>query len=189
MRTLLLSAALLGFASICSAEPSPSVQYLMNEPVTLFDWGIIRLYDYVDEYATHYLKTKTVQDIYGTVRYDLFRNKIVISFVITRNPDSKHASPDSAQTSSKNICRSIIQEMRREFFADRNDEVRRSSGIYRFFAHVGARGYKEPLGCYEEIEKMTVIQVSVYSHKDPGRLILHAESPLMGNEISFSGKR
>jgi hypothetical protein len=161
----------------------------MKEPVTLFDWGIIRLYNYVEEYAKHYLKTKSVQDIYSTVRYDLLRNEIIIAFVVTRKSDPRGESPNLAKASSKDICRSIIQELRREFFADRNDEVRRSSGIYRFFAHVGVRGDKEPLDCYEEIEKITVITVSVYGEKNPGKLIVHASSPLMDKEIIFSGAR
>jgi len=189
MRFLLPSAVLFGFASICSAEPSSSVQYLMKEPVTLFDWGIIRLHDYVEEYASDYLKRGSVQDIYSTVRYDLLRNEIIISFVVTRSANPNGESPTLVKRSCKNICQSIIREMRREFFADRNDEVRRSSGIYRFFAHLGVRGDKEPLDCYEEIEKITVITVSVYSEQDPGKLILHASSPLMDKEITFSGTR
>jgi hypothetical protein len=75
--------------------------------------------------------------------------------------------------------------MRREFLAGRNKQVRRSSGIYRFFAHVGFRGEREPPDSFEEIENMTVIKVSVYSDKDPGKLILHAETPLMGKEITY----
>ena len=70
MKILLLLLVLLGLVPICNAEPSPAVQYLMNEPVTLFDWGMIRLYDYLVDYTTHYLKTNSVQDIYCTVRYD-----------------------------------------------------------------------------------------------------------------------
>jgi hypothetical protein len=189
MRTLVLIAALIACPSLCNAEPSPAVRYLMNEPVTLFDWGIVRLYEYVDGFANHYLQTRLVQDIYSTVTYDAPGNKILISFVVTRKPDAAKESAGMVQDSSKRICRTIIQEMRREFFVERNWQVRRSSGIYRFFAHVGTRGQKEPLDSFEEIENITVLKVSVYSHKDPGKLILHGETPLMGKRITYGGSR
>jgi hypothetical protein len=189
MRVLLIVVAIFAFSSFCRAEPSPQVQYLMTEPVTLFDLGILRLYEYVEGYTEHYLETKPVQDIYSTVAYDAPRNKILISFVVTRKPDPQNETPSFVQTSSMSICRMIIQEMRREFFVDRDWQMRRSSGIYRFFAHVGFRGEREPLDCYEAIEKMTVIGVSVYSHKDPGKLILYGESPLMEKDITFGTTR
>ena len=47
----------------------------------------------------------------------------------------------------------------------------------------------EPVDSFEEIEKITVINVSVYSEKDPGRLILHSESPLMGKDIVFGERK
>lgn len=189
MRVLVIVVAIFVFSSFCHAESSPQVQYLMTEPVTLFDLGILRLHEYVEGYTTHFLETKPVLDIYSTVAYDTSQNKILISFVVTRKPDPQNESPSFVQTSSKSICRTIIQEMRREFFVDRNWQMRRSSGIYRFFAHVGFRGEREPLDCYEAIEKMTVLGVSVYSHKDPGKLILHGESPLMDKDIVFGTTR
>jgi hypothetical protein len=189
MRVLMILVAFFTFSSFCSAEPSPPLTYLMTEPVTLFDLGILRLHEYVEGYAAHYLQTKPVEDIYSTVTYDATRNKILISFVVTRKPDPKRESPSFVQSNSRSICRTIIQDMRREFFVGRNWQVRRSSGIYRFFAHVGFRGEREPLDCYEAIEKMTLLGVSVYSHKDPGKLILHGESPLMDKDIIFGTTR
>ena len=183
---LLLPLLLLGVVPICLAEPSPSVRYLMNEPVTLFDWGIVRLYEYLDEYTTHYLKTNSVQDIYSTVSYDALRNNIIISTVVTRHVQQGNESPASVQLGSKDICKTITQTLRREFLTDRDRHVRRSSGIYRFFGHIGSKGKDEPIDSFDEIEKITVIDVSVYSEKDPGRLILHSASPLMGKEILFT---
>lgn len=185
MRTSLLSLVLLGLVSICNAETSPSVRYLMNEPVTLFDWGILRLYEYLDAYTTHYLKTNSVQDIYCTVSYDAPKNKIIISMTVTRQGGQDNESPTSVRTDSMNICKTITLALRREFLTDRDRLVRRSSGIYRFFAHIGFKGKDEPMDSFDEIEKITVINVSVYSHQDPGRLILHSESPLLGKEILF----
>jgi len=189
MMISLLFAVLLGLVSISHAEPSPSVRYLMNEPVTLFDWGIVRLYEYLDEYTAHYLKTSSVQDIYSTVSYDSSRNNIVISLVVTRQAEQANESPESVRLSSGDICKTIIQTLRREFLTDSDRHVRRSSGIYRFFGHIGFKGKDEPIGSFEEIEKITVINVSIYSDKDPGRLILHSESPLMGKQIVFGERK
>jgi hypothetical protein len=185
MKISLLLVALLGPVSICNAEPSPSVRYLMNEPVTLFDWGILRLHDYLDEYTFHYLKTNSVQDIYSTVSYDARRNKITISMIVTRQAEHENESPASVRKSSRDICKTVTQTLRREFLTDRDTHARRSSGIYRFFGHIGFKGKDEPIDSFDEIEKVTVINVSVYSDKDPGRLIVHSESPLMGKEILF----
>jgi len=189
MKVCVIVFAIFAFSSFCHAEPSSRIQYLMTEPVTLFDLGILRLHEYVEGYASHHLQTKPVEDIYSTVAYDAPRNKILITFVVTRKPDPQKESPAVAQASAKSICGTIIQDMRREFFVDRNWQLRRSSGIYRFFAHVGFRGKREPVDCYEEIEKITVLGVSVYSHKDPGKLIIHGESPLMGKDIIFGTTR
>ena len=189
MKVWVIVVAIFAFSSFCQAEPSLPIQYLMKEPVTLFDLGILRLHTHVEGYATHCLQTKPVQDIYSTVTYDASRNNILITFVVTRKPSPQNESPAFVQTSSRNICATIIQDMRREFFVGRDWQVRRTSGIYRFFAHVGFRGSREPLDCYEEIENITVLGVSVYSHKDPGKLILHGESPLMGKDIIFGTTR
>jgi len=185
MKTSLLLLLLLSVVPICNAEPSPSVRYLMSEPVTLFDWGIIRLYEYLDEYTTHYLKTNSVQDIYSTVSYDSLRNNIMISTVVTRHSQGNE-SPASVRIGSRDICKTITHTLRREFLTDSDRHVRRSSGIYRFFGHIGFKGKDEPIDCFDEIEKITVIDVSVYSEKDPGRLIVHSASPLMGKDILFS---
>lgn len=189
MKTCLLSIVLLGLVSISHAEPSPSVRYLMNEPVTLFDWGILRLYEYLDEYTTHYLKTNSVQDVYSTVSYDPLQNNIIISLVVTRHTEQANESPASVRSSSSDICKTITQTLRREFLTDRERHVRRSSGLYRFFSHIGFKGKDEPIDSFDEIEKITVISVSVYSDKDPGRLILLSESPLMGKDIVFGERK
>jgi hypothetical protein len=189
MKTTLLLLLLLGLAPICKAEPSPSVRYLMNEPVTLFDWGILRLYEYLDEYTAHYLKTNSVQDIYSTVRYDSPKNRIIISLVVTRQSLQQDETPASVRAASSSICKTITQTLRREFLADRDRHVRRSSGIYRFFGHIGFKGKYEPVDSFDEIEKITVIDVSVYSERDPGKLILRSESPLMGKEIVFGERK
>jgi hypothetical protein len=91
--------------------------------------------------------------------------------------------------SARDICTTITKTLRREFLTDRDRHVRRSSGIYRFFGHIGFKGKDEPIGSFEEIEKITRINVSVYSDKDPGRLLLYSESPLMGKEILFGERK
>lgn len=189
MKILLLLLVLLGLVPICNAEPSSAVHYLMNEPVTLFDWGMLRLYDYLDEYTTHYLQTNSVKDIYCTVRYDALRNRIIISMVVTRQEQQENESPGSVRTGSRDICKTITQTLRREFLTHSDRQLRRSSGIYRFFGHIGFKGKNEPIDCSDEIEKITVIDVSVYSEKDPGRLVLHSASPLLGKEIVFGERK
>jgi hypothetical protein len=189
MKIFLILLLALGSACVSNADPSPSIRYLMNEPVTLFDWGILRLYDYMDEYTKHYLTTHSVRDIYSTVRYDYVHNNILISLVVTRHAPQATETPSSVKKASRDICRSITQTLRREFLTDREAHVRRSSGIYRFFGHIGFKGDQEPINAFEEIERITVISVSVYSEKDPGRLIVLSESPLMGQEIVFGGRK
>ena len=185
MKTPLLLIVLLTVGSVCNAEPSPAVRYLMSEPVTLFDWGFVRLYEYLDVYTAHYLKTNSVQDIYSTVSYDSGRNKIILSMIITRRAEQANEAPASVRKGSRDLCKTVTQTLRREFLTESDRHVRRASGIYRFFGHIGNKGKDEPVDSFDEVEKITVISVSVYSEKDPGRLVLHSESPLMGREILF----
>ena len=43
-RTVIISAIIfLLFSGICNAEPDSTFKYLMNEPLTMLDWGIYRM--------------------------------------------------------------------------------------------------------------------------------------------------
>lgn len=187
MKPLFLVAVVLAFASVSNAQPSPTVRYLMQEPVTLFDMGILRLHEYLDAYTAHSRKTLSVPDMYGTVRYDAVRSRILLNIVVTQEAGRSNRPPDPLQTSPREICRTLTQGLKREFLVDRDRLVRRSLGIYRFFAHIGFQGKNEPADAFEEIENITFINVSIYTDKDPGKLILQCESPLMGKDITYVG--
>ena len=52
-RLLLLTMALIVLAMPVRAEPGPIGNWLMNEPVTLWDWGMMRMKEAAQEAADH----------------------------------------------------------------------------------------------------------------------------------------
>ena len=45
-------ASFFAFVPSAKADPSPGIQWLMNEPATLFDWGMLSLYEHAKELET-----------------------------------------------------------------------------------------------------------------------------------------
>jgi hypothetical protein len=89
------------------AEPTPAIKYLMNEPVTMFDWGMYKLALYLNQdFRDRYQKKISSFAPRITVHYDANSNKIQISAVMLFK---KFASEDEAKT----YCTGVITYIRR----------------------------------------------------------------------------
>lgn len=68
-----------------AAEPSASIQYLMSEPVTMMDWGLGNIEDYL--YRQRHLLIKTDRRLFESepilaVTYDWEQNKIQVAITL-----------------------------------------------------------------------------------------------------------
>ncbi|MDM8522176.1 hypothetical protein QUF80_02295 [Desulfococcaceae bacterium HSG8] len=166
---------LLAMSELSIAGPDQTTSYLMNESVSLLDFGLYRLEEYFD---TIYQK-----DLYITrVNYDWDDNKIII---VVRNTDS--GSFGSARE-AKEWCRSIICEIKGKLGIDCSTgkplTLKKNSPLQRFFSHKSYKSKNEPEGLKSEIEMMIKVTVSTYWGRN-GRF-LRCEVPLLGKKILCS---
>jgi len=182
-------------SQIC-AEPSPTVRKLMDEPVSLFEYGLYKLekmlqnIDFSDEHY-HYNNPENrllsqPQSTYSEVYYEWNRNRIVIRL---------HATPENPEKlsalSAKDICKRLTERVRGLFQTHlKNNDF---YGVYRYFAHQSFTNIteQEKINRIKEIENMVYIKVDV-SNKiiSPGLIkydiMISCESPLMEKDIYYT---
>ena len=84
MKRILLVAILFATTTVGHAEPTPVVKYLMDEPVTLFDLGMLRLDRLFDDF-----KVKDAKSVFVSVGYKWKENRIsIFAFVDTNKAES-----------------------------------------------------------------------------------------------------
>ncbi len=99
LRTIVLTTILIIVAPVVRSEPGPIGQWLMNEPLTLFDWGIYRINKEIqktvnvvnrDFFKYDLEKSPNDSPVYGGVYYDWDNNEINI-YLRIRDDKSKHS--------------------------------------------------------------------------------------------------
>jgi len=89
-----------GYAVLpAAAEPSASVQFLMREPVTMMDWGLRNVEDYL--YRQRHLLIKTDKRLFESepnlaVTYDWEQNKIQVAITLRASTQVQLTSRDLA---------------------------------------------------------------------------------------------
>lgn len=154
------------------AEPTANIQYLMNEPVSMFDWGIYRLDKYFED-----IHIDGAQSIFYWTDYDWSKNIINLNFTIETNTKSR----DEA----KEIGKSLINKVRHSLGVDPDmgKPYGGNSRLYEYFSHNSSKDNKEPKGIESELEKITVIEVLVIAGE--GKKGLKCQAPLLGTKIMF----
>ncbi len=152
-------------ASIVHAHPkpnTPAVAWLMDEPVSLWDLGILRVEQHLQHTFVSSVKTK--------VRYT-HNDKLVILAVdygeVKKDPEGH--------------CRNLVGLIKDELFVSsvtgEPAGLSKVSRLSYFFTHVGDHSPDWPPGTTEELDAITVIRVSIPQ-------IIRCEAPLMGKDIS-----
>ncbi|MEE9117701.1 MAG: hypothetical protein V3U02_03765 [Calditrichia bacterium] len=151
---------------ICMAEPTPTVSYLMNEPASMLDLGLMRLERLMNEMNLDLSVDNNIPSDMSA-SYDLDSNKIVI--IITYNTYIKHD-----KNPPKDIKKSVTSMV--------NNFKLIFASIGPFFKHTGYTIKNEPENLLEEIDKITEIKVVFWGTS------IQCISPLKGNEIFWSEK-
>ena len=195
MKRLALAAVLVLVAGTAHAERSEGVVWLMDQPASLFDWGMRSIDEHADtvkEYATKpAVASKVMPDnhVVSWTRggyYNLKTNQIVISFSI--NTSTSELRKGEACFAALNALRNLFFQRAgyRDFDAN-NDEQRIAYArklMSRFFSHEGIIFPNRPKNIGEELADMTVFEVA-YSRREglPG---ISCSVPLAGNAITVS---
>jgi hypothetical protein len=160
---------------ISKAEPTPTVQYLMDTPVSMFDFGIYKLnkYFYSIRDIFTFLKHKPLS---ATVDYSYDQNRIIISFWYADNEnglkdyDIKKLISDRIK-GIKAYCFNLDETGK-----PLSDE---SGRVSRFFIHPGYEIKNRPKKIWKELEEITEIHVNLSLGTD----LFKCKSPLIGNKV------
>lgn len=179
MRKLFLFISFLIITTNVYGEPSRTFRYLMDEPLTLFEWGLFKLEKYTDQ-----IKFKELDLIsnHSNIRYDWDKNRLEIEFIVY--PKYKNLSKMPA----KEICKKAISHVRESFGTQHKSDTRALLSVSRFFEHTGFTNKTRPKNLMEEVENSAKVQIKVYGNKTdkpPYKNIASCEGSLMGKEILF----
>jgi hypothetical protein len=165
--------------STCSpygyAEPSSVVEYLMDDPVTMLDWGLYRV-----EERTSSMQFKNLVNSNSFAYYSWNKNRITVGFGVYPSNGSLPANL------AEETCEAVTMEVRNRFGTNTKKSFREVVGIAKFFDHAGFEHNDKPAKFMQEIENITNINVAVFASKMDsldGSPAVRCESPLMGQEI------
>lgn len=162
---------------ISSADPSQNIKYLMNEPVSLFDLGILRLNEQVKG-----LKLTNGGKLESTVDYEWDRNRIRI---LVFGPSDMH--PKSLME-AKNWCHESFRSIRLTFGVNPDKGIPSyldKSLLSVYFSHQEYLKGNKPKNIEAELDNITEI-VAVFTIEDKDKTTIKCQGPLVSNEILFS---
>ena len=166
-----------------NAEPTPTVQYLMREPLSMFDFGIYRLQRKLDRDTAG---SKFIGRV--MVDYEWDRNRIVISV------SSPSGSGPNRLEETKNICTKAIQVIRQSFrlhaaTAKPVLNLRPHSALVESFLHFGYKPNQEPEDLGKQLDIITLIEVTSLMRDDEGNTsALYCTSAISSKEIEMQTK-
>lgn len=162
------------------AEPSLSVRYLINEPVSLLDWG------------TYFLKKDLENSIKQTdsapavrfvdVDYDYEKNMIILQIRYhIKTGELSHVV-------IKDFCRSLLNTVRLEMYVDPKTgklqfPTLKQSKVSEYFFHNGYHDANQPETLASDIDRITNIDVGVWR----GNEFVNCKGELMGSDIYYMG--
>jgi hypothetical protein len=162
-------------------EPSKSVRYLMSEPMTLFEWGIYRLDSALNALTFSGLNSANKNVV--SVDYAWSKNQLKLDLTVYPRAISLQ------QTAAKEICGSIVKQVKSHFGVEPGFEVLRSvEGIGTFFSHQYFIKTDARKTLDEDLEAATSLIVRVMTSKNdqsPFKEASSCSSDLLSREIKY----
>ena len=172
-----------------SAEPDSTMRRLMNEPMSMLDWGVYRMEQHLAKHeefmalrSTRVLPHKSGYSVTSHVEYDFSDNAINIKPMVHGIPDG------TTEKQRKRICSEFIQRARGAFGYG---EYAFSKGyISEFFKHAGYSVGEEFSDIEERIAKLVVIKTvtSNYpskNHKSSELGVTWCVGSLLSDDVYF----
>jgi hypothetical protein len=152
------------------SEPGPMVTYLMNQPTSLFSFGMLRLDQAMTNFATR-------NGGYGWSTYDWDANRITLTFITVEAADVDNDS-----------CRDMLNKIRLTAGIDgRNGKplLGDASVFSGLFAQMGFQKKTDPKELHQELDRIIDVTVSL-KKRDTGQL--SCEGPLASDRVLFAEK-
>ena len=200
----LMTTVLVVASSECRAEPTPAVNYLMNTPVSMFDFGISHL----EAKLNDTLRSNGYKGL-ASVVYQWNTNKISINLFPTVQGKKYTLTPSPGvfldfeplnltnEKEAKEQCKYFVAIVRDHLGINTRTgkplatEKEPLSLLQLYFsrAHAGYIHKAEPKNLFGEIDNITEISVSIGYHvSEIDRKLVHARAPLHGTEVLFVDK-
>jgi hypothetical protein len=182
MKWIALTALILVAAPV-GADPSPVIRQLMNEPVSMLDWGLLRLETYLQDYVR---AARQIGPIAGSrpvalvqTSYDFDKNEIHIEFAFD--------SSDVYATSTQDACKQALTAIRHTLVMKRDDGTYLAY-FYHFFLHNGftTSEVSTKVVPIAELLKLVRIDVSLFGRppKDAHRQF-ECTGSLLGTSVQY----
>lgn len=182
--------------AICFGEPDSVTGYLINEPISLMDWGLHNLANRIQEQVLNDGKNKNLansldQFFFVEVYFDIKKNKIIIKVPSLAKMKPKGSKEYVALTieEAKQWSKRIIFAIKNNLGVDPKTGQPQwgddSTFIYSdYFSHQGWAKKGEPLNIKKSLDQLIVIQTECLINKGDEKLICF--SPLTDEQIFYS---
>jgi len=180
VRSCVLALCMLLLSGAVHAEPDASTKYIMNEPLSLLEWGLYRLEKAYDKQTWSDLD---IRSQYTTARYDWSKNTIYFEIVVYPSFESLQKTP------AQKVCGSVVHQIKSLFGVESGYEFMRDyCGIGTYFHPQYWENKNSPKTLDSDIEKITNIQVKVMASKNdqaPFKEAASCSSELLQPEIKY----
>ena len=163
------------------AEPTSTISYLMNTPVSMLDFGIYKLESRLFEMRESWAIAKFEPTVQVQYRYDLNRIIILLRYAIFKKDDIK----DIQKIDIKHRITMMIKSLKTLGFALNSEGIPspfENSVMELYFGHVGYEIKGEPKNIGKELDQITEIYVEFFNGKE----WIKCKSPLIGNTMYWS---
>ena len=163
------------FSSGLSAAPSNEISFLMDQSISVFDWGIFRTEQRVAGMADRpELFSRELGD--SAVNYDWRNNRIIILAAFNG-------------LGSRDECEDGIQELASALTGAEDSKDRADAAVKtldKLFHHPGGyKSEKRPRNLGAQLARITELHVEVYAGEDEEPKV-RCQSPILGNRITFN---
>jgi len=171
------------FPTICFAEPTSSIRHLMNEPVSLFDLGMVRTDDHLKWFCRQFDFSSAAlfgddTSAFCISGYDYDKNRISLNILIS------DATDEIKLEDVKSEVKRIIDGLRKSFGVDPQIGKLVITYVGDYFSHQGYSTTKERKISQIKMEDIVEIQLDIYSKNH--KYFLKSHGKLLSNEIFFS---
>jgi hypothetical protein len=184
-------------SSICLAEPSRQIQYLMHEPLSLFDSGLLRIEQHIKWYygkiysGEEGMSVLTREDvnilkggnIVGSIHYDYDKNRLECIIIC-----GIYMPIENNQL--RQLSSNIINDMKNMFGYDKSGKriFGGLSVLEHWFSHIAYTTKDKPENLGKELENIIeiILNIDVYDKETKTGKSLRVHSKLTEPEILFS---
>jgi len=182
---------LVSTASIALAEPTPGVRYLMDKPVSLFDWGVHHIDEHLkDMHITFFLDSDETEFKTDRLKTSVDYNPDANLIYIESNPGGVSFVMGD-EKAAKKLCGEIVKKIRVELDVDPENPSVTSTAVDKFFSHSGYSLPDAPPGLARELLGIIEIKTTLqyWAESDSAKVRapqLRCATPLMNNHARYS---